>query len=164
MSDSAHVAYVGLGSNLGKRERFLAEAVKLLQAHPSIQAVHSSPIYETDPVGYTDQPLFLNMVCRIQTSLSPEELLDAAMGIERALGRERHIRWGPRTIDIDLLLYDNIAMETPDLTLPHPRMMERMFVLVPLLDIMVPEERLWKPGFSGADTTVTGVRKWINCE
>lgn len=161
ITKETRTAYLGLGSNLGDRERYLLTAVERLRSHPCIREVSPSPIYETDPVGVTDQPLFLNMACRIRTTLAPEELLDVAMNIEKTLGRRRDIRWGPRTIDIDILLYDNAAIDTGRLTVPHPRMMERMFVLVPLLDVMKPEEKGWDPGFARVDTTITGVRKWI---
>ncbi|WP_337103184.1 2-amino-4-hydroxy-6-hydroxymethyldihydropteridine diphosphokinase [Paenibacillus sp. YIM B09110] len=129
-------AYVALGSNMGERELLLTEAIVLIDREPTIEVRRVSGIYETDPVGYTDQPAFLNMAIAIRTSLSPIELLRKLLEYELQLGRVRQIRWGPRTIDLDLLLYDNVRMNQEELTLPHPRMMERSFVLVPLNDVI----------------------------
>jgi len=159
---SGAVAYVGLGSNLGAREAALAEAVRRLDALEFARVTDVSPLYETDPVGYTEQPPFLNMVCRIVTEGSPEALLSATLGIEQELGRTRDVRWGPRTIDIDILLYDDMTIQTPTLTVPHPRLAERSFVLVPLLDVMREEERDWRPGFRERVVDNAGVRRWIN--
>ncbi|HZG75604.1 MAG TPA: 2-amino-4-hydroxy-6-hydroxymethyldihydropteridine diphosphokinase [Paenibacillus sp.] len=156
------VAYVGMGSNIGDRDVLLAQAVERLNAHPEIQVTDMSPLYETDPVGYEDQPPFLNMACRIETSLPPERLLETTLGIERDLGRERTVRWGPRTIDIDMLLYDNTTIRTETLTVPHPRLMERAFVLVPLLDILDNNERDWLPGPVPAPVDAAGVRRWTS--
>ncbi|WP_424768658.1 2-amino-4-hydroxy-6-hydroxymethyldihydropteridine diphosphokinase [Paenibacillus sp. sgz302251] len=129
-------AYIALGSNLGEREQLLHEAITLIDSDPDIEGCSVSGIYETDPVGYTDQPPFLNMAMAIRTKLSPIDLLHRLLVFEQQLGRIRQIRWGPRTIDLDLLLYDNVKMDEEELTLPHPRMMERSFVLVPLHDVM----------------------------
>ncbi|MGZ9587126.1 2-amino-4-hydroxy-6-hydroxymethyldihydropteridine diphosphokinase [Paenibacillus marinisediminis] len=131
-------AYIALGANLGEREQTMLQALRMLHAHPSIQFVTCSALYETDPVGYEDQPAFLNMTACLSTSLQPEELLDTMLDIERQLGRVRDVRWGPRTIDLDLLWMEGVAMNSEKLILPHPRMGERLFVLVPLSDI-VPE-------------------------
>ncbi|MFS0836407.1 2-amino-4-hydroxy-6-hydroxymethyldihydropteridine diphosphokinase [Paenibacillus sp. 1P03SA] len=128
-------AYIALGSNIGDREWYLTEALKKLDEHPHIQVLACSAIYETDPVGYVDQDAFLNMAAAVHTSLSPEELLAAMQNIEQVLGRVRDIRFGPRTIDLDLLLYGEREIRTPDLIVPHPRMQERAFVLVPLADL-----------------------------
>lgn len=130
-----NTAYISLGSNIGNREDFLKQAIKELARDPDIFVEKLSSIYETDPVGYTDQALFLNMVVKLSTSLSPYQLLDHCMEVERKLGRTREFRWGPRVIDLDILLYnkENIVMDT--LQVPHPRMTERAFVLVPLLEI-----------------------------
>ncbi|ALS25715.1 2-amino-4-hydroxy-6-hydroxymethyldihydropteridine pyrophosphokinase [Paenibacillus sp. 32O-W] len=136
-------AYVALGSNLGDRERSLFEALQLLNEHPAADVLRVSPVYETDPVGYTQQPAFLNMVAAVRTSLTPRELLRLLLDIERKLGRVRDVRWGPRTIDLDLLLYDDRRFEDDELTLPHPRMMERAFVLVPLRDVLHREHPLY---------------------
>ncbi|MGO4111325.1 2-amino-4-hydroxy-6-hydroxymethyldihydropteridine diphosphokinase [Paenibacillus sp. YAF4_2] len=129
-------AYIALGSNLGDREELLRQAVERLKQQSGVQIVKVSGIYETDPVGYTDQPAFLNMAVSVKTSLSPNELLHALFDAEQLLGRIRDIRWGPRTIDLDLLLYGDVTMDDEELTLPHPRMMERAFVLVPLRDVI----------------------------
>ncbi|MBD2872632.1 2-amino-4-hydroxy-6-hydroxymethyldihydropteridine diphosphokinase [Paenibacillus arenilitoris] len=129
-------AYVALGSNMGDRERLLRKAIALIDAHPAIEVGRISGIYETDPVGYTEQPPFLNMALAVTTSLEPIGLLRQLLAIEQQLGRVREIRWGPRTIDLDLLLYHNVRMDQEELTLPHPRMMERSFVLVPLNDVL----------------------------
>lgn len=127
-------AYIGLGSNLGDREQLLLEAIRRLDEHPQIRVAACSGLYETDPVGYLDQPPFLNMVVRVATTLSPHELLSDMLEIERSLGRKREIRWGPRTLDLDLLLYGNESIASEELTVPHPRMAERAFVIIPLLE------------------------------
>jgi len=134
-------AYLGLGSNLGDRRMALKAAVAALDQHPSIEVDRASGIaslYETTPVGVpSPQPPYLNSVVRIGTTLSPEALLEAALSIEAALGRVRSDRFEPRTIDIDLLLYADLVMDTPSLTLPHPRLHERRFVFDPLAEIAV---------------------------
>ena len=124
------VAYVGLGANLGDREETIRAAVAEL---PDVVAV--SPLRETDPVGVTDQPQFLNGVAALETELAPRELLDVLLAIERRLGRERRERWGPRTIDLDLLLYGDAVIDEDSLKIPHPRLHERRFVLEPLADL-----------------------------
>ncbi|RCW41382.1 2-amino-4-hydroxy-6-hydroxymethyldihydropteridine diphosphokinase [Paenibacillus prosopidis] len=135
--DGARVeAYIALGSNMGEREQLLQEAIDLIDAHEHIEVARVSGIYETDPVGYTDQPAFLNMALAVRTELQPLLLLRQLLSFEQQLGRIRQIRWGPRTIDLDLLLYHNVRMDQEELTLPHPRMMERSFVLVPLNDVI----------------------------
>lgn len=128
--------YLSLGSNLGDRKAQLQEAVRLLQTNPSISNIKMSSIYETAPVGYLNQEAFLNLVIRLETSLSPLELLDICQEIEQALHRERLVRWGPRTVDLDVLLYGQEQLATERLTIPHPRMYERAFVLVPLQELM----------------------------
>lgn len=128
--------YLSLGSNLGDRKAQLQEAVRLLQTNPSISNIKMSSIYETAPVGYLNQGAFLNLVIRLETSLSPLELLDICQEIEQALHRERLVRWGPRTVDLDVLLYGQEQVATERLTIPHPRMYERAFVLVPLQELM----------------------------
>lgn len=153
-------AYVGLGSNMGDRSVLLLDAVRRLAGCEETRVTDVSPLYETDPVGVVDQPLFLNMVCRLETALAPEALLQKTLAIELELGRERTQRWGPRTIDIDILLYDNRTIHSPDLTVPHPRLMERAFVLVPLRDVLRDSERNWRPGFTDRDVDATGVRRW----
>lgn len=128
-------AYIGLGSNLGQRETYLLEAVRELNSHPEVEVVRTSDIYETEPVGYSDQGPFLNMAVVVRTRLSPHELHALMKRIEDRLGRVRTIRNGPRTVDLDLLLVDDFAIDTPELTIPHPRMWERAFVLIPLHDV-----------------------------
>lgn len=127
--------FLGLGSNLGDREGNIASALDILAAHPQIRLHLVSALYQTAPVGYTDQPDFLNAVAGIETSLSPQELLDVCLETERRLGRVRTQRWGPRTIDIDLLVFDDLVCQSERLNLPHPRMKERCFVLMPLAEI-----------------------------
>jgi len=156
------IAFLGLGSNIGDRDALLAEALERLNALPSVRVTDVSPLYETDPVGYEEQPPFLNIACRIETSLPPEDLLAETLRIERELGRERTVRWGPRTIDIDVLLYENATLNTKALTVPHPRLMERAFVLVPLLDIMNNKERDWLPGVVEGAVDAAGVRRWTS--
>ncbi|MDT8901276.1 2-amino-4-hydroxy-6-hydroxymethyldihydropteridine diphosphokinase [Anaeroselena agilis] len=126
---------LGLGSNLGDREGNIAAAVARLAAWPGVTVERVSSLYETAPLGYTDQPDFLNAVASVSTTLTPHELLAACLAVERALGRERKVRWGPRTVDIDVLFYDDVVLEAAELTLPHPRFHERCFVLVPLAEI-----------------------------
>ncbi|WP_010279305.1 2-amino-4-hydroxy-6-hydroxymethyldihydropteridine diphosphokinase [Paenibacillus senegalensis] len=129
-------AYIALGSNLGERERYLLEALRRLQHHEHIRVSRCSSIYETDPVGIVDQGPFLNMAAKLETTLTPMELLEWMMQVEAELGRVRNVRWGPRTIDLDMLLYEKAELNTDKLTLPHPRMHERAFVLIPLADII----------------------------
>ncbi len=129
-------AYLSLGSNLGDRKRQLQEAVRLLRANPAISNVKISSIYETAPVGYLDQGAFLNLAVRLETDLSPLDLLAVCQEVERNLQRERLVRWGPRTVDLDILLYGQEQLATDELTIPHPRMYERAFVLVPLRDLL----------------------------
>lgn len=130
---------LGLGSNItsnnNTREDNIANAISLLDAHPCITVVKISSLYETEPVGLKEQPSFLNAVIAIDTDLSPLELLTVCLNTERKMGRVREVRWGPRNIDIDLLVYHDVEMAEPMLELPHPRMPERKFVLVPLVEI-----------------------------
>ncbi|QQE74634.1 2-amino-4-hydroxy-6-hydroxymethyldihydropteridine diphosphokinase [Brevibacillus composti] len=130
-------AYLALGSNMGDQAEHLRQAVRKLHGRTGIRVIRTSPVYETDPVGFVDQDAFLNMVIAVETELSPDELLDAALHVEQELGRVRTIRWGPRTIDIDVLLYGDEKLEKEDLTIPHPAMTERAFVLIPLRDVWV---------------------------
>jgi 2-amino-4-hydroxy-6-hydroxymethyldihydropteridine diphosphokinase len=126
-------AYVGLGSNLGDREATLRRALELLAEHVDVVAV--STLRDTDPVGVVEQPRFLNGAACVETDLTPRELLGVLLGVERELGRERLERWGPRTIDLDLLLYGDEAVSEPGLRVPHPRLHERRFVLEPLAEL-----------------------------
>ena len=124
-------AFLGMGSNLGERGRYLAEAVSSLSG-----VVAVSPVYETDPVGGPGgQPPYLNLVVEIETDLSPRELLGVCHRLEAAAGRVRAERWGPRTLDVDILLVDATEIDDPDLQIPHPRMRERAFVMAPLADL-----------------------------
>jgi 2-amino-4-hydroxy-6-hydroxymethyldihydropteridine diphosphokinase len=136
-------AYIGLGANLGDREETIRAAVAEL---PDVVAV--SPLRETDPVGVTDQPRFLNGVAALETELAPRELLDVLLAVERRLGRERRERWGPRTIDLDLLLYGDEVIDEDGLKIPHPRLHERRFVLEPLADLA---PQLVVPGLGGVE-------------
>jgi len=128
-------AFIGLGSNIGERYNNLIEAVSRLHRHKEIGLVKSSSIYETVPVGYTEQDDFLNMVILLETTLSPDDLLNVCLQIEIDLGRKREIKWGPRIIDLDILLYNQENIESENLIVPHPRMHERAFVLAPLLEL-----------------------------
>ncbi|MDR3586803.1 MAG: 2-amino-4-hydroxy-6-hydroxymethyldihydropteridine diphosphokinase [Desulfosporosinus sp.] len=126
--------FLGLGSNLGDRANYLKGAISAL-ASPTIKVVAMSGIYETEPWGVMDQPLYWNQVIEVDTTLEPLELLHVCQEIELLLGRERKVHWGPRTIDIDLLLYDNRVSESEELRLPHPYLEERAFVIAPLREI-----------------------------
>lgn len=128
-------AYLGLGSNLGDRLATLQRALELLDGEAGIEVVASSRVWETAPVGGPPQPDYLNVVLGIETSLSAGELLKAAQRVESALGREREVRWGPRTIDVDIELLGDETVDEPDLAIPHPRLRERAFVLLPLLEL-----------------------------
>jgi len=125
--------YLGLGSNLGNRARSIYRALRLLG--PRVRLGKISSLYETEPVGLAEQPWFLNLVCCGETDLSPEALLNLAKTIERQMGRKRGVRFGPRPIDIDILLYDDLVLSTPQLEIPHPRLHERAFVLIPLSEV-----------------------------
>jgi 2-amino-4-hydroxy-6-hydroxymethyldihydropteridine diphosphokinase len=127
-------AYLSLGSNLGDRAEHIERALQLL-ASGDVKVVRRSGPYETAPRDYTEQPWFLNMVAEIETSLSPLELLRRAAQVEKQLGRHRLVDKGPRTIDIDIILFGDLVLDTPALVIPHPRMHERRFVLEPLVEI-----------------------------
>lgn len=127
--------FLGLGSNLGDRYDNLQQAIRLISSIPEINLVKSSSIYETKPFGYLEQPNFLNMVIEINTSLKADELLKTILNIEKDIGRIREKRWGPRIIDIDILLYGNDSIDSEDLKVPHPYICERLFVLIPLKEI-----------------------------
>ncbi len=129
------VVYVGLGSNLGDREALVFQAIAMLGALSQINVVRRAGIYETEPVGRQDQPWFVNTVVEIETSLGPETLLTQTQEIETRLGRQRRAQWGPREIDLDILLYGDRVMNTSQLTLPHPELHRRRFVLVPLCEL-----------------------------
>ncbi len=137
-------AFIGFGANLGDRAATLERALALLREQPGIDVVRVSTLRETDPVGYLDQPRFLNGAALIETSLSPHALLESLLAVESELGRVRDgPRFGPRTVDLDLLLMDDITLDEPGLTVPHPRLHERAFVLEPLAEL---EPALVVPG------------------
>ncbi len=128
-------AYLGLGSNQGDRVTLLNDALSRLAGSGRVRLTKRSSLYETAPVGMTEQPGFLNLVAEVETDLDPQDLLELALVVERSLGRVRTQRWGPRTVDIDILLYGDVRVDTPILAIPHPEMTRRRFVLEPLLEI-----------------------------
>ncbi|HEY3921410.1 MAG TPA: 2-amino-4-hydroxy-6-hydroxymethyldihydropteridine diphosphokinase [Gaiellaceae bacterium] len=143
-------AYVGLGANLGDREAAIRRAAELLGPH------RLSTIRETEPWGYADQPMFLNAVAEVETELEPRELLARLLEIEQELGRERGgQRYGPRTIDLDLLLYGDRIVDEPGLTVPHPRIAERTFVLEPLFEL---DAGLFLPGVGSVSALLAGLQ------
>ena len=129
------IAYIGIGSNMGNIRENIEEAINQLRKTEGIKVSAVSKLHVTKPVGYTNQPDFLNGVIKIETSLSPRGLLIACQKIEKNLKRKRTIRWGPRTIDLDILMYGNYEVNDDDLVIPHPRMHERDFVLLPLAEV-----------------------------
>ena len=135
LEETGIIAYIGLGANLGDRQGSLQAALKKLDNPPTMKVIRVSALYETTPVGVTDQPEFLNAVAAVKTTLSPRELLDVLLHLENQMGRVRTLRWGPRVIDLDLLLYGETQVALAGLTVPHPRLRERAFVLVPLVEI-----------------------------
>ena len=130
-------AYLGLGSNLGQREANLTEAVRFLAQDSQIAVIRASSVYETAAWGYSDQPDFLNCVLEVETTLEPVPLLERAKEVEAQVGRKPSFRYGPRAIDVDILLYGTLVIQVgdPDLQIPHPRMTQRAFVLAPLAEI-----------------------------
>ena len=130
---SQHRVFIGLGSNLGDRQTNLVRAMHLLEPELGIECISS--VYETEPWGVREQPRYLNCALVANTDLTPHELLVKLKSIENELGRQPTFRYGPRLVDLDLLLYDELSLSTDELTIPHPRMMERAFVLVPLAEI-----------------------------
>ena len=155
-------AFISLGSNIGDRYEYLRNAVQRLTNYPEIELVNYSSIYETDPVGYEDQDLFLNMVIQVKTSWSAARLLDMCLKTELELGRKRDVRWGPRTIDLDILLYNQENITTEKLIVPHPRMLERPFVMIPLLELC-PEKTFCHQTHEASSSELPnseGVRIW----
>ena len=138
MADQMRQAFIGVGANVGDRWTTIRRALTALARDPGIVTVEESAVYETAQVGVTDQPLFLNLVLGIETTLAPGRLLAVLHTLEKAAGRqrEREVRWGPRPLDLDLLLYEGETRTGPELVLPHPRMWERAFVLVPLRELL----------------------------
>ena len=128
-------AYLAIGSNLGERLAYLQSALDALRAESAVEVVAWSRVYETEPVGGPEQDAYLNAVIAVDTALEPFALLEVAHILEQSAERLRTVRWGPRTLDVDILLLGDIAMDDPLLTIPHPRMMERPFVLIPLRDV-----------------------------
>lgn len=131
-----NISYLSIGSNMGDRLDLFKKAIDYLQSDDNIRISNISSIYETEPIGYTEQAKFLNAVLKVETSYKPEELLLKCQETEKVNGRIRDIRWGPRTIDLDILLYNYENIETESLSVPHPRMLERAFVLIPLLELV----------------------------
>lgn len=150
-------AYVGLGANLGDREDTIRRAVALVDELAGVDVVSVSSLRETEPWGPVEQPRYLNGAVAVETDLPPRELLDALLEIERRLGRARddEERWGPRTIDLDLLLYGDATIDEPGLQVPHPRLHERLFVLEPLA-ALVPERRI--PGNGTVSDALAGLQ------
>jgi len=130
-----HRVFLSLGSNMGQKVDYLDNAVDIIKKNEFIHNVKVSSVYQTDPVGYLDQDVFVNIAVVLETTLEPFELLKVCQEIEKALNRERLIRWGPRTIDVDIILYDDLKLDDKTLTIPHPRMHERAFVLVPICEL-----------------------------
>ena len=135
MERARHMVYIALGSNLGERENNLRSALSILNDHPRCRLVRESSFIETDPVGYDDQGKFINAVAEMETLCSPDELMELLLETEKILKRERSVRWGPRTIDLDILLYDDLVLPSSFVTIPHPRMTERLFVMEPLCEL-----------------------------
>ena len=150
--------YLSLGTNLGNREQNL-EAV-LQELPPEVTILESSPVYQTEPWGYLDQPDFLNQVLAVETTLSPDELLDYVKGIEKKIGRKPSVRFGPRIVDIDILFYGDRIISEENLVIPHPRIKDRAFVLIPLAEL---DPDLIHPGTNSSisdlleDVDLTGV-------
>lgn len=128
-------SYIGIGTNIGDRKKNLLDALEHLKGNEKTIVKNVSSIYETEPVGYTEQDAFLNIVVEIETELDPFELLAFTSSIENTMGRKRLIHWGPRIIDLDILIYSNQKIDMEKLTIPHPRIQERAFVLIPLMEI-----------------------------
>ena len=169
MAEIVRQALLGVGANLGDRWGAIRGALEALARTEGIAAVESSTVYETAPVGVLHQPKFLNLVAGIETTLTPEQLLAVLHGLEDAAGRRRsrEIRWGPRVLDLDLLLFEGEVRTGPDLILPHPRMWERAFVLVPLRDLLARSARFARPAWADLRgrlallPTEAGVARWM---
>jgi 2-amino-4-hydroxy-6-hydroxymethyldihydropteridine diphosphokinase len=170
MTESVRQAFIGVGANLGDRWATIRGALEALARTTGVLAVESSAIYETTPVGLLDQPKFLNLVAGIETTLTPEQLLSVMHAFENAAGRRRscEVRWGPRVLDLDLLLCEGEKRAGPDLILPHPRLWERAFVLVPLRELLDRSGRFDRPVWAElreriavAETSDAGVERWM---
>lgn len=149
---------LAIGSNLGHRQMAALGAIEEIEALPDTVVVKASHFYRTEPVGPVAQEWYLNACLRIETQLAPQALLDALQGIERRFGRERtkELRWGPRTLDLDILSYGNEIIDTPELTIPHPQLLQRAFVLVPLLDVVAADDPARHSYEAALQQTVTG--------
>lgn len=154
-------AYLGIGTNIGNREENLKNALISLNLLPNTKVIAASKVYETTPVGYAEQDDFLNIAVEIETELTAHDILGACLGIEAGLGRIRNIKNGPRVIDIDLLLYEDEKYDAPSLILPHPRMLEREFVLRPLLDIQF-DNPLFDREWAQSVLTGDGIKLYSN--
>ena len=149
------LAYIGLGSNLGDREATIHRALELLGSGDDIEVTAVSTLVETDPIGYVDQPRFLNGAAALRTELPARDLLDRMFAVELELGRTRTgPRFGPRTIDLDLLLYGQESIDEPGLRIPHPRLAERQFVLEPLAEL---DRNLRVPGRGSVRALLAGL-------
>lgn len=158
-----NTVYLSIGTNMGDREANLKLAVKLLTEAQGVMVEAVSSIYETAPVGFVDQASFLNIAVRLSSSLSPSDMLRLCQDIEQELGRVREFRWGPRIIDLDILLYNHENIETESLIVPHERMFERAFVLVPLMEISGPsigQLRRAQEALESMDIQKEGVVRW----
>ena len=156
-------AFLSIGTNIGDREKNLQDALRLLMEQDGLKTLAVSSIYETAAVGYTEQADFLNIAVALETTLSAQALLSVCQGVENNLGRVREFRWGPRIIDLDILLYNIENIETESLIVPHPRMFERAFVLVPLQEIMTPKYVMLKDvqkALRAFDIEKEGVKLW----
>ncbi len=136
MDDSNNIAYIGIGSNIGHKKKFINKAVSFLRKNSKIKIIKISGVIQSKPQGYLAQPDFLNAVIAIKTTLSPSELLKFLNNIEEKLGRKRIFKDAPRTIDLDILLYNNITIKDPNLKVPHPKMFQRLFVIEPLKELL----------------------------
>ena len=159
-----NLVYIALGSNIGVREEYLLFGLKELNEEAGLTINRVSSIYETDPVGYLDQQDFLNMVIEVSTSYSPEQLLQVTQEIESKAKKNTPVRWGPRTLDLDILLYNQENIKMDDLMIPHPRMSERSFVIIPLKEInpqlILPHEQVTVSEIYRRLTDKEGVRVW----
>lgn len=158
-----NIVYIGIGTNIGDRMKNINDAIDALDHLPDTKVTKVSPVYETEPWGYTQQDNFYNVCAEVKTTLSPNGILGACLGIEAALGRKRTFKYAPRIIDIDVLLYNDLKLNTEELTVPHPRMTQRAFVLVPLKDVfpsLKTGETDLNPAYENCDKT--GVEKIKN--
>jgi len=156
--------YIGIGSNIGDRESYIQTSLLRLQEYPGLQITSTSSLYETVPIGVTEQGPFLNMVAMLETEMNAFQLLEILQGIEQSLGRERDIRWGPRTIDLDILLYNQENIVAEGLVVPHPRLLQRGFVIIPLHElnpeIIIPTTNKRIDSYFNHIEDKEGVRLW----